>query len=99
MPTTSCIPPCVVSFFDPVCVTSRGVTAQNRCTAIEKRVTDMIDELKDAFDGYLDNMTASAKQQFRWIKRQYREKIDVNRAASRIELGVGKPVGLCSTVH
>ena len=48
----------------------------------------MIDEIKDAFDGYLDDTTASAKQHLRWIKRQYREKIDVNRAASRIELGV-----------
>lgn len=69
------------------------LTAQNRCTAMEKRVTDMVDEIKDAFDGYLDNTTASTKQQFRWIKKQYREKINVNRAASRIELGVGQPSG------
>lgn len=56
-------------------------------------MTGMIDEIKGAFDGYLDDTTASAKQQLRWIKRQYREKIDINRAASRIELGVRRPNG------
>ena len=49
---------------------------------------DTVDEMISAFDRHLEDSAASAKQQFRWMKRRYREKIDVNRAASRIELKV-----------
>lgn len=46
----------------------------------------MIDEVTSAFDGHLEEIASAVKQQFRWIKRRYREKIDVNRIASKIEL-------------
>lgn len=48
----------------------------------------MIDEITGAFDRHLEDAAAAAKLHFRWIKRRYREKIDVNRFASKIELKV-----------
>lgn len=48
----------------------------------------MVDVVASAFDDHLDDLALALKQQFRWIKRRYREKIDVNRNASKIELKV-----------
>ncbi len=47
---------------------------------------ETVDEMISAFDRHLEDSAASVKQQFRWMKRRYREKVDVNRVASRIEL-------------
>lgn len=74
---------------------------KDQCSVAEKRIRDMIDEITGAFDSHLEDAAAAAKVHFRWIKRRYREKIDVNRVASKIELKVGTPrrsgraVGLC----
>lgn len=70
------------------CWNSLHPIVQDRCAAAEQRVRDMVDEVVDAFDRHLEDTSAAAKQHFRWIKRRYREKIDVNRVASRIELKV-----------
>lgn len=51
---------------------------------------ELIDETVGAFDRHLEDSAASSKQHFRWMKRRYREKVDVNRAASRIELKVSE---------
>eukprot|EP00752_Nemacystus_decipiens_P001891 g1821.t1 len=59
---------------------------QDQRESIERNMKDTVDEMISAFDRHLEDSAASAKQQFRWMKRRYREKIDVNRAASRIEL-------------
>lgn len=61
---------------------------KSRRVAAESRTKEMIDEVTSAFDGYLEDAAAAAKQQFRWIKRRYREKVDVNRIAAKIELKV-----------
>lgn len=61
---------------------------KNRCAAAESKIKEMIDEVTQAFDGHLEDAAAAAKQHFRWIKRRYREKIDVNRIAAKIELKV-----------
>lgn len=50
---------------------------------------DMIEEVVVAFDGHLEHTAAVAKQHFRWIKRRYRERVDVNRVAAATELKVG----------
>ncbi|CAM9152646.1 unnamed protein product, partial [Hapterophycus canaliculatus] len=47
---------------------------------------EIVDEMVGAFDRHLEDSAASSKQHFRWMKRRYREKVDVNRAASKIEL-------------
>eukprot|EP00903_Cladosiphon_okamuranus_P008105 g7812.t1 len=54
--------------------------------SIEQNMKETVDEMISALDRHLEDSATSAKQQFRWMKRRYREKIDVNRAASRIEL-------------
>ncbi|CAM9821681.1 unnamed protein product [Scytosiphon promiscuus] len=59
---------------------------QDRRTATESRMKELVDETVGAFDRHLEDSAASSKQHFRWMKRRYREKVDVNRAASRIEL-------------
>lgn len=48
----------------------------------------MVDKMAGAFDKHLEDTAAASKQNFKWIKRQYRDKIDVNRVASNIELKV-----------
>lgn len=50
---------------------------------------DMIEEVVAAFDGHLEHTAGAAKQHFRWIKRRYRERVDVNRVAAANELKVG----------
>lgn len=66
-----------------------SILGQDQRESIERNMKDTVDEMISAFDRHLEDSAASAKQQFRWMKRRYREKIDVNRAASRIELKVG----------
>lgn len=61
---------------------------QDQCATTARRVKEMIDGITDAFESQLEEMASTAKQQFRWIKRMYREKIDVHRNASKIELKV-----------
>lgn len=70
-----------------------SLTAQDQRAAIERRMKETIDEMVSAFDRHLEDSAASTKQHFRWMKRRYREKIDINRAASRIELKVGGQPG------
>lgn len=66
---------------------------QDQRESIAQSMKDTVDEMISAFDRHLEDSAAYAKQQFRWMKRRYREKIDVNRAASRIELKVWGPLG------
>ncbi|CAM9233519.1 unnamed protein product, partial [Ectocarpus sp. 4 AP-2014] len=68
------------------CLASVAKTFQDQRAAIERRMKETIDEMVSAFDRHLEDSAASTKQHFRWMKRRYREKIDINRAASRIEL-------------
>lgn len=68
----------------------KSIIGQDQRESIEQSMKDTVDEMIGAFDRHLEDSAASAKQQFRWMKRRYREKIDVNRAASRIELKVCK---------
>lgn len=59
---------------------------------MEQRIKDMNDDVTEAFDGHLELAAATAKQQFRWMKQRYREKIEVNSTAAKIELQVWKTV-------
>ena len=69
-----------------------SIVGQDQRESIERSMKDTVDEMISAFDRHLEDSATSAKQQFRWMKRRYREKIDVNRAASRIELKVRGPL-------
>ncbi|CBJ29045.1 hypothetical protein Esi_0133_0042 [Ectocarpus siliculosus] len=71
---------------DTQCLASVAKAFQDQRAAIERRMKETIDEMVSAFDRHLEDSAASTKQNFRWMKRRYREKIDINRAASRIEL-------------
>ncbi|CAM9763224.1 unnamed protein product, partial [Ectocarpus fasciculatus] len=71
---------------DTQCLASVAKAFQDQRAAIERRMKETIDEMVSAFDRHLEDSAASTKQHFRWMKRRYREKIDINRAASRIEL-------------
>ncbi|CAM9443367.1 unnamed protein product [Ectocarpus sp. 12 AP-2014] len=71
---------------DTQCLASVAKALQDQRAAIERRMKETIDEMVSAFDRHLEDSAASTKQHFRWMKRRYREKIDINRAASRIEL-------------
>lgn len=51
----------------------------------------IVDEVVGAFNGHLESAASAAKLHFRWVKRRYRQKIDVNRVAARIELKVRPP--------
>lgn len=80
-------------------MTALSLTAQDQRAAIERRMKETIDEMVSAFDRHLEDSAASTKQHFRWMKRRYREKIDINRAASRIELKVGGQPGSKQCLH
>lgn len=62
------------------------VDEKDQRTSTERTMKETVDEMISAFDRHLEDSAASVKQQFRWMKRRYREKVDVNRVASRIEL-------------
>lgn len=62
------------------------LVGKDQRASTERTMKETVDEMISAFDRHLEDSAASVKQQFRWMKRRYREKIDVNRAASRIEL-------------
>ncbi|CAB1120523.1 unnamed protein product [Ectocarpus sp. CCAP 1310/34] len=78
---------------DTQCLASVAKAFQDQRATIERRMKETIDEMVSAFDRHLEDSAASTKQHFRWMKRRYREKIDINRAASRIELKVGGQPG------